>query len=78
MLSNLAKVTQLELGGSRTQSQGCLTLTRDAKLPLFSPGLLGAWGSLLGLPQDNILLNTQANPNWVSVQLAPSGMPLFI
>lgn len=50
-LSNLTKVTQLELGSSRTQSQVCLILTRDATLPLFSTGPFGAWGSLLGLPR---------------------------
>ena len=26
-------------------------LIHDAKLPLFSPGLFGAWGSPLGFPQ---------------------------
>ena len=53
-------------------------LIHNAKLPLFSPGLFGAWGSPLGFPQDDILLNTQASHNWIQVQLALSGMPLFI
>lgn len=56
----------------------CLTLTHDAKLPLFSPGLYvgGGRGSLLGFPQEDSLLNTQASHNWVCVQLALSGTAL--
>lgn len=50
-LSNLTKVTQLELGSSRTQSQVRLILTQDATPPLFSTVPFGAWGSLLGLPR---------------------------
>lgn len=52
----------------------CLTLTH---LPnCLSSALVSLGGSLLGFPQEDSLLNTQASHNWVYVQLALSGLAL--